>query len=198
MAEAQANIEVAAAEFVTDGMAMLDKPGVGRLVPISGLARFVFRGEETAEKTAGKAFGLAFPAINRAATSGERAKPGARAVLRLGPDECLLIAPEAEGDALFAAIEGALKGVPHSLVEVSDRNQGLLLDGPEAAALINSGCPLDLSLAAFPVGMATRTLFHKAEIVVWRVGESALRIEVWRSFTPYVTGLLAEAAKDHF
>jgi sarcosine oxidase subunit gamma len=56
--------------------------------------------------------------------------------------------------------------------------------------MLNAGCPLDLDERAFPVGMATRTLFMKADIVLWRVAEQKFHIEVWRSFAPYVWSLL--------
>lgn len=172
--------------------------GIAALNPVSGLFYGVFRGEMEAEVKAGKAFGLAFPElINRATTAGERAAPGARAALRIGPDEVLLIAPEAEGEAILSAIAKACAKTAYSLVDVSHRQQGYILAGAQAVALINSGCPLDLALEAFPVGMATRTLFHKAEIILWRVSEDAFRIESWRSFRPYIEGMFTEAAKDH-
>ena len=51
--------------------------------------------------------------------------------------------------------------------------------------------------AAFPVGMCTRTLFGKAEIVLWRTAPRPFRIEVWRSFAPYVLGCLDEACREY-
>jgi len=45
--------------------------------------------------------------------------------------------------------------------------------------------------------MCTRTLFGKAEIVLWRTTPDTFRIEVWRSFAPYVLGSLAEAAREY-
>ena len=150
-----------------------------------------------AEAAAAAAYGLAFPtAINRAASIGERGKPGARVALRIGPDELVLIVPIAEGSAIQGALEAACATHPHSLVNISDRHSGFALEGPHAADLINAGCPLDLDESAFPVGMVTRTLFHKAEIVLWRMGPTLFRIEVWRSFAPYVEALLEEAAHD--
>ena len=68
--------------------------------------------------------------------------------------------------------------------------------GPEAARLLNAACPLDLDPSAFPVGMCTRTLFAKAEIVLWRTGATAFHVEVWRSFAPYVVGHLTQASSD--
>jgi sarcosine oxidase subunit gamma len=44
--------------------------------------------------------------------------------------------------------------------------------------------------------MCTRTVFEKSEIVLWRNSSETFRVEVARSFAPYVTGLLAQAARE--
>ena len=67
--------------------------------------------------------------------------------------------------------------------------------GPQAATLLQAGCPLDLDARAFPVDMCTRTVLAKAEVVLWRTGAQAFRLEVWRSFAAYVSQFLAEAAR---
>ncbi len=118
-----------------------------------------------------------------------------RAALWLGPDEWLLIAEESAAD-LGPKLEKALAGVFHSLVDVSHRQVGIALEGLGAARLLAAGCPLDLDLRAFPVGMSTRTLLVKAEIGLWRREENVFRIEVLRSFAPYVARILDEAARD--
>jgi len=38
--------------------------------------------------------------------------------------------------------------------------------------------------------MCTRTVFAKAEIVLWRTQPEQFHLEVWRSFAPYVWELL--------
>lgn len=123
----------------------------------------------------------------------EPPNPGLSA-LWLGPDEQLLLAPD--GADLAAALHAPLRDLPHSLVEVSHRQIALHVSGPHATALLNAGCPLDLDLDAFPVGMCTRTVLAKAEIVLWRTAENVFHIEVWRSFAPYVSSLLAEVARE--
>jgi sarcosine oxidase subunit gamma len=117
---------------------------------------------------------------------------GGRAALWLGPDEWLVI--EEGRDALPVALSG-VKAF-HSTVDVSHRNLGILVAGRGAAATLASGCPRDLSQAAFPIGSCARTVLGKAEIVVWRTGEEAFRVECWRSFSDYVFIFLAEAARD--
>src|SRR5262249_49084162 len=125
----------------------------------------------------------------RALTEGERA------VLWLGPDEWLLIAPEAEGAALASSLEAALAHLPHSLVDVSHRQGAYQLHGPQATTLLAAGCPLDLDESAFPIGMCTRTVLAKAEVVLWRRAQQTFHLEVARSFVAYVSRFLAEAAQ---
>jgi sarcosine oxidase, subunit gamma len=94
---------------------------------------------------------------------------------------------------LLQSLKSALAGRPASLVDVSHRNIGLIVEGPRAADLFNAGCPLDLNPEAFPVGMCTR--IGKAKVVLWRSAQGTFRLEAWRSFAPYVAGLLYGAAQ---
>ncbi|MCA1953269.1 MAG: sarcosine oxidase subunit gamma, partial [Hyphomicrobiales bacterium] len=80
--------------------------------------------------------------------------------------------------------------------DVSDRHLGFVLEGPAVAAILHSGCPLDLDPRAFPVGMATRSLFHKAEILLWRIAPMLFRIETGRSFAPYLVAQIGAGARD--
>lgn len=155
------------------------------------LARFIFRGDEAARKAAGKAFGADLPEVAcRASIAGERA------ALWLGPDEFLLLAPDGEGAAIEAAIADALGEAPHSLVDVSHRQTAINLTGAAATTLLALGCPLDLDASVFAVGACTRTVFAKAEITLWRRDETRFHVEVWRSFAPYLWGLLGEALME--
>jgi len=45
--------------------------------------------------------------------------------------------------------------------------------------------------------MATRTMFMKADIVLWRTGAETFHIEVWRSFAPYVWSLLEVIGQEY-
>lgn len=115
--------------------------------------------------------------------------------LWLGPEEWLLLASPA-AESRIARLAEKLAGSTCSLVDVSHRQVALIVEGGEAETILASGCPLDLALPAFPVGMCTRTLFHKAEIVLWRTAPDRFHIEVWRSFAPYVDALLSEAESE--
>jgi sarcosine oxidase, subunit gamma len=161
------------------------------LEPLPPATRYSLRGGADARSAASRAFGVELPSTAcRAATA------RGRAALWLGPDEHLLIAPEAEAAMLAAELGAALAAVPHSLVDISHRQVALEIKGPHATWLLAHGCPLDLDLAEFPVGMCTRTVFVKAEVLLWRTAADTFRIEVWRSFADYVATLLAETALE--
>jgi sarcosine oxidase subunit gamma len=153
-------------------------------------ARFILRGAEAVRVACGMVFGAEPP--SRLGSAGEGA---GRAALWLGPDEWLLIADSVDAADIGATLESVLEGTAHSLVDVSHRQIGLIASGPAAARVLNAGCPLDLDPHAFPVGFATRTLFDKVEIVLWRRAGTTFHVEVWRSFAPYLVGSLAEAAR---
>jgi sarcosine oxidase, subunit gamma len=152
-------------------------------------SRYILRGGPQVMTAAGSALGLTISQVAcRAATNGPQA------ALWLGPDEQLLIGPEVAD--LSATLAPSLRDLPHSLVEVSHRQIALEVSGPHAAFVLNAGCPLELDLGAFPVGMCTRTVLAKAEIVLWRTDEDGFHVEVWRSFASYVTEFLAEVARE--
>lgn len=168
-------------------------PGAGALVSVALVppaTRLSFRGGPEAAEACAAAFSCDLPRqACRAAEAGERA------ALWLGPDEWLLLAPEAETAALVAAIGAGLAAVPHALVDISHRQVGFAVAGTQAATLLNTGCPLDLDPAAFPVGMCTRTVLAKCDVALWRRGIDRFRLEVNRSFADYVAGYLRVAER---
>jgi sarcosine oxidase subunit gamma len=153
--------------------------------------RFILQGGPAARAAAGAAFGLPLPESPCRANSA-----GGRAALWLGPDEHLLLGPAGDARILGVEFSAALAGIAHSLVDVSQRQIALQVSGPCASEILSTGCPLDLDPVEFPSGMCTRTLFGKAEIVLWRTGATEFHLEVWRSFSDYVAGCLREAARD--
>ncbi|WP_269932324.1 sarcosine oxidase subunit gamma [Aminobacter sp. HY435] len=148
--------------------------------------RMSLRARPAAVAALSRALGVTLPQKSKTSA----AKHG-RFALWLGPDEWLVI-DEAGADLLADC--SSVKGL-HSAVDVSHRNVGIAVAGPNAALVINAGCPQDLSLQAFPVGACSRTVLGKVEIVLLRTGEDAFRVECWRSFSDYVYGFLSEAAR---
>jgi sarcosine oxidase subunit gamma len=161
------------------------------LAPLPAATRFSFRGGADAALAASRAFGVELPSAACRANA-----TGARAALWLGPDEQLLIAPEGDAQAVRTALASALEATPHSIVDISHRQVAFEVKGPDAEWLLQAGCPLDLDASQFPVGMCTRTVYLKAEIILWRTGADTFRLEIWRSFAEYVLGMLNESALE--
>lgn len=176
----------------------------GWLKALPPAARWVLHGDARARALAAPVLGVAF-----AEAACRAVAHGTRATLWLGPDEYLLLdmapgatslhaAPEAAEADLAGALERALADTPHALVDISHRQFALEISGPHAIPILNGACPLDLDLGEFPIDMCTRTLFSKADIVLWRTRADAFHMEVWRSFAGYVTGVLAEIAREFY
>ena len=160
-----------------------------KLYPAPAFSRFVLRARPHGLQQAAKIFGLTPPAPLKASTFKDRH------LLWQGPDEWLLLAPYGDHEEIKSNIAEGLASHPHALVDVSHRNQAFLLSGQTVEILLASHCMLDLSLQAFPIGMTTRTLFAKAELTLWRIEDHIFHIELWRSYAPYVIGLLREGAE---
>lgn len=161
------------------------------VLPLPPLSRFLLRGRDAAAEAAAAPLGFAVPReACRAAVAGDRA------ALWLGPDEWLVLAPVDEAEGLRGALTHALAELPHGLVDVSHRQIALEVVGAGAATLLEAGCPLPLHAAAFPVGMCTRTVLGKAEIVLWRTAPGRFHLEVWRSFADYAWRLLDQSRRD--
>jgi sarcosine oxidase subunit gamma len=156
--------------------------------------RFVLHGDAQVRSAAAPAWGAGFSEhACRAVTQ------DTRATLWLGPDEYLLYGADEDAKAgTLAALERVLGNLPCALVDISHRQFALELSGTHAATILNGACPLDLDLSQFPIGMCTRTVLAKADIVLWRTRGDAFHLEVWRSFSGYVTGLLHEIAGEFY
>lgn len=158
---------------------------------LSDTAKMSFRGRASAVALAGAAFGVALPQLAcRFATRDNRS------ALWLGPDEWLLQATGEVPAELFADLAGSLTGQAYSLVDVSHRSDAFSVSGPKSEYVLNHGCPLDLSLQSFPVGMCTRTIIGKATVLLSRPESEIFHIDVWRSFAPYVWRMLDEAGSE--
>jgi sarcosine oxidase subunit gamma len=169
-------------------------PASGWMKPLPVAMRFILSGDARVRAAAAPLWGASF-----AQDACRAVVEGTRATLWLGPDEYLLLGADAGREAAMKeALERALDGMPHSLVDISHRQFALELRGPHAPAILSGGCPLDLDLDEFPIGMCTRTVLAKADIVLWRIRDDAFHLEVWRSFAGYVTGLLSEIAAEFY
>ena len=148
--------------------------------------RLVVRADTAAAATIGMAIGVLLGTAPCRAVIVRQ-----RTALWLGPDEWLVLAPETE--PTLAQLPLAALG---SVVDVSHAYAGFEVSGPRAAWCINAFNALDLDPHVFPAGACTRTLFGKVEIMLWRSDIEGFRIEVARSYAPYVWQCLGEACRE--
>jgi len=174
--------------------AMLDRhrlPGPVTLSFAPAEARFCLRIAAANRRVAAEAFGVELPAtIGACQVDPERA----RSAVCLGPDEWVLYAAEADVTAIGEAFAERYARTPHSLVDISDREITLSLEGAEVITLLCVGCPADPRGIA--VGEGRRTVFDGATVVLRRDAENAYRMDVWRSFLPHVWDLLNTANRE--
>ncbi|MDX8528129.1 sarcosine oxidase subunit gamma [Mesorhizobium sp. MSK_1335] len=164
----------------------LSAPGV-KVEMLPPAERISLRAPQASLAALSRALGVALPTKPKTSAT----KDG-RTALWLGPDEWLII-DEAGNDPLA---DCAKTSALHSVVGISHRNVAISVSGPAAEMTVSSGCPQDLSLDAFPIGAASRTILGKSEIVLLRTASDSFRVECWRSFSDYVFTLLSEAASD--
>ena len=116
-----------------------------------------------------------------------------RIVYWMGPNEWLVHCALDEVTALVAKLQDTLDGIHHAAVDVSDYYTVLELAGPDAAALLSRGCPLDLHPAEFESGSCAQTRFGHASILLHRGSVDAFNIQVRWSYTEYVWDYLESA-----
>jgi sarcosine oxidase subunit gamma len=103
----------------------------------------------------------------------------------LGPDEWLMRASAGTSIPLG-------EGLALAITNVSERSVCLIVEGPDAAKLLMSGCPLDLD--RFAGGRATRTVYETVEIILIREADDRFHVEVWHSFAAWLWTALTTAA----
>lgn len=166
----------------------------GRSASINGVAlaempsaeRVSLRAPAASVASLSRALGVTLP--QKPKTS---AAKGERVALWLGPDEWMVL--DADGSDILG--DCAKAKALHSAVGISHRNIAISVSGAKAAATVNSGCPQDLSLEAFPVGACSRTVLGKSEILLYRTAVDGFRVECWRSFADYIFTHLYEGAR---
>lgn len=159
---------------------------------LPSLGKLILRGRDDVRQRASEHLGCALPdLLSASAGSGTRA-------LRLGPDAYLLLLDPEATAATAGRLHRALAGLHHAVVEVSDRFEGVAIDGVRSREVLNAGCALDLHPRAFPVGRTVRTLLAKATVILTRPREDdRFELFVDRSLAPYLWLFLTNAALEH-
>lgn len=116
------------------------------------------------------------------------------AVLWLGPDDFLVVAPE--GTELLGELLAALGDEPGQVVDLSANRTVIELSGPSARAVLEKGCPADLHPRSFAVGTAITTVLGPVPVLLWKTDESTYRLLPRASFADYTARWLLDAMSE--
>lgn len=116
------------------------------------------------------------------------------AVLWLGPDEFLLIAPE--NTELRYTLRDALADEPGMVVDLSANRSILELTGPSAPLVLRKSCPADLHPRVFEVNQAIVTTLANIPVLLWRSAEQTWRVMPRVSFTEHTVHWLIDAMTE--
>ncbi len=144
---------------------------------------------------AGTALGLELPR-----TVGGTASADGRTAFWIGPDDWIVTGEPGTEAALVERLEGALGGLPHAVVDITERMTVIRLDGPAVRDVLAAGCPLDLHPRVFAPGMVLASHLAKASVLLhFAAGDAAspvVDLYVNRSFAAYVWLYLENAARE--
>ncbi len=153
-------------------------------------AKFVLHGradDPAFEEAVSAAFGVAPPAVNKAAEA------DGRTLAWLGPREWLALCPAAEENEAAEALRGA--GVSH--VRVGHGRALISLSGPRARDLLRTGTSLDLHPRRFAPGDCAQTRLARLAVLLIPRGEpAAVDIVLDRGFAEYLWLWLKDAARE--
>ncbi|WP_370284260.1 sarcosine oxidase subunit gamma [Pseudooceanicola sp.] len=137
--------------------------------------------------------GLALPGRGRVSAGGET---------RLGwmsPDELILMLPAPDVAAVLDRLAGALGGVHHLAVEVTDARALFSVSGAPAAVRESLAklAPVDFSPAAFEPGTFRRSRLAQVPAAFWCEPDGSFGVMCFRSVAEYVfKALSVSAASD--
>lgn len=137
----------------------------------------------------GKAIGLALPEKIGTKSVGEGLE-----CLCLGPDEWVLLCAKEKSGEIASALDAIYKECAHSLVDISDREVTIEITGEKAVDLLTLAWPRNPE--SVPVGEARRTVFGGVSAVIWHDGDTAWRLNAWRSFMPHLLALLVTGTRE--
>jgi sarcosine oxidase, subunit gamma len=111
-------------------------------------------------------------------------------VLRLGPDEWLVLTPPADRPSRASSLTEF-----GPVTDVSAQRTTISLTGPRSRDLLARGCAIDLDPSVAPVGTCVTTLLAQTGVTIVVEAEAILLL-VRSSFASYLARWLEDAALD--
>ncbi|WP_427136577.1 sarcosine oxidase subunit gamma [Pseudarthrobacter sp. S9] len=133
--------------------------------------------------------------------SGDVRGTGDTAVLWMGPEEFLVVAPteahESLGGNLIQALRSALGDGEGQVVDLSANRTTFELKGPRARAALEKGCSLDLHPRVLKTGTALSTEIGNIPAILWKTGDESYRIFPRASFAYFLGRWLLDAMREY-
>jgi sarcosine oxidase, subunit gamma len=118
-------------------------------------------------------------------------------IIWAGPDEWLVVVPQAQEATLAARLRTALAGQHCAVTDVSSGFFLVDLVGPRVRDTLAQGCPMDLHPRAFPAHRAVGTHFYKVGLTLWLTAEpERFQMLVRRSFIDHFWQLIDHASLE--
>ncbi|RAM36830.1 sarcosine oxidase subunit gamma [Arthrobacter globiformis] len=121
-------------------------------------------------------------------------------VLWLAPQEFLVVAPEDAHDSLGGDLIGSLKSAlgdaAGQVVDLSANRTTFELSGPQARAVLEKGCALDLHPRVLKPGTALNTEVGNIPVVLFKTGDESFRLFPRASFADYLGRWLLDAMRE--
>jgi len=118
-------------------------------------------------------------------------------VFWLGPDEWQIHCPEDGQGALAGALEQALAGCHAAVVDVSDYYVVMRLSGERATEVLGKTVPLDLHPRAFSPGRCAQTRFAHATVLLHKLAEDCVDLQVRWSFAEHVWLYIVDGTREY-
>ncbi|WP_028219699.1 sarcosine oxidase subunit gamma [Paraburkholderia oxyphila] len=160
-------------------------------LPLSGIIRIQGKSEDGAIRLGvASAVGVPLPGPERVSEGGDVQLAWA------GPNECLCFCPLASEERYATSLVNALAGQFATVTIVSDSRVAIQVSGADAAALLASGCAIDVHPSSFEVGHVVITRFAGLPAMMMHPESSEYVLYFDVSATEYVVTWLLKAAEE--
>ncbi|MGA8260121.1 MAG: sarcosine oxidase subunit gamma family protein [Arenicellales bacterium] len=168
------------------GITLEDRPFVGKVIVRGNL-------EDSAFADAVKGvIGCDLPAVPNTTGSSP-----AHTVFWLGPNEWQIHCAEDTQYGLIDRLREALGDRHAALVDVSDYYALMRLSGEKTLEVLAKGTPLDLHPRAFPAGRCAQTRFGHATVLLHKLEDSIVDLQVRWSFAAYVWSYIVDGTREY-
>lgn len=118
-------------------------------------------------------------------------------VFWLGPDEWRIQCAEDAQHELVDRLRAALEGQHSAVVDVSDYYVVMRLSGEKNLEVLGKGTPLDLHPRAFPANACAQTRFGHATVLLHKVADDIVDLQVRWSFAEYVWSYIVDGTREY-